>query len=103
MDKGYGCEPIHSLTRERKKIKGFYRRKMVKEFNEELYHNRSLVETMFLVLKRKYGEELKARKYRNQVKEIKIKLIVNNLGRYAKVVYVIQMRNSTEPNILFIL
>ncbi|TGC09107.1 hypothetical protein CUN85_06960 [Methanolobus halotolerans] len=66
----------------RKKIKGFYRRKMVKEFDEELYHNRSLVETMFSVLKRKYGDNLKARKFRNQVKEIKIKQIVNNLGRY---------------------
>ncbi len=111
MDKGYDCELIHSLTREkfkaiamiplrdrkRKKIKGFYRRKMVKEFNEELYHNRSLVETMFSVLKRKYGEEIKARKYWNQVKEVKIKLIVHNLGRCAKVVYVIQMRISTEP------
>lgn len=113
MDKGYDCESIHSLTRKefraiamiplrnrkRKKIKGFYRRKMVKEFDEGLYHNRSLVETTFSVLKRKYGEELKARKYRNQVKEIKIKLIVNNLGRYAKVVYVIQIRISTEPKI----
>jgi hypothetical protein len=113
MDKGYDCESIHSLTRKefraiamiplrnrkRKKIKGFYRRKMVKEFDEGLYHNRSLVETTFSVLKRKYGEELKARKYRNQVKEIKIKLIVNNLGIPAKVVYVIQIRISTEPNI----
>ncbi|TGC06296.1 transposase, partial [Methanolobus halotolerans] len=70
MDKGYDSEAIHSLTREqlqaiaiiplrqrkRKRIKGYYRRKMIKEFDEELYHNRNLVETMFSVLKRKYGE-----------------------------------------------
>ncbi|AFV22242.1 hypothetical protein Mpsy_0029 [Methanolobus psychrophilus R15] len=43
-------------------------------------------------------EEIKSRKYWNQIKEIKIKLIVHNLGRYAKVVYVIQMRIFTEPN-----
>ena len=111
MDKGYDSESIHSLTREqlqaiaiiplrhrkRKRIKGKFRRKMVKEFDEELYHNRNLVETMFSVLKRKYGEGIKARKYWNQVKEIKIKLIVHNLGRCAKFVYVIQMRISTEP------
>ena len=59
------------------------------EFDEELYHNRNMVETMFSVLKRRYGEEVKARKYWNQVKELKIKLIGYNLGRSAKVVYVI--------------
>jgi hypothetical protein len=36
-----------------------YRRKMPHEFDEELYHNRNLVETMFSVLKRKYSEEIK--------------------------------------------
>ena len=109
MDKGYDSEAIHSLTREqlqaiamiplrqrkRKRIKGKFRRKMVQEFDEELYHNRNLVETMFSVLKRKYGKEIKARKYWNQVKEIKMKLLVHNLGRFAKVVYVIQMRIRT--------
>jgi hypothetical protein len=111
MDKGYDSETIHSLTRElldataiiplrqrkRKKIKGKYRRKMVWEFDEELYHNRNLVETMFSVLKRKYGEEVRAKKYWNQVKEIKFKLLVHNLDRYVKVIFVIQMRISTEP------
>lgn len=97
LDKGYDSEAIHSLTREqlhsvamiplrqrkRKRIKGHYRRKMIFEFDEELYHRRSLIETAFSVLKRKYGEEIKPRKYRNQVKEIKIKLIVHNLGIHA--------------------
>jgi hypothetical protein len=43
------------------------------EFDEEIYHNRTPVETMFSVLKRKYREELRATKYRNQVKEVKFK------------------------------
>jgi len=112
MDKGYDSEAIHSLTREqlhavamiplrhrhRKRIKGHYRRKMIFEFDDGLYHRRNLVETAFSVLKRKYGEEINSRKYWNQVKEIKIKLIVHNLGMHAKVVYSIQMRISTEPN-----
>jgi hypothetical protein len=51
---------------------------------------------MFSVLKREYGEEIKARKYWNQVKEIKVKLIVHNLSRCAKVVHVIQIRISTK-------
>jgi len=37
--------------------------------------------TVFSVLKRKYGESLKARKYRLQVKEIKVKAILYNISR----------------------
>ena len=113
MDKGYDSEEIHSLVREeleaiamiplrerkRKKIKGKYRRKMIQEFEKVLYHIRNLAETMFSVIKRKYGEEIKARGYWNQVKEIKIKLLIHNLDRYVKVRYIVQMSISTEPPI----
>ncbi len=70
---------------------------MVWEFDEELYHKRNLVETMFSVLKRKYSEEIRAKKYWNQVKEVKLKLLVHNLDMYVKVVLIIQMRISTKP------
>jgi hypothetical protein len=111
MDKGYDSEDIHSLTREqlesiamiplrqrkRKRIKGVYRRKMAWEFDKDLYHNRNLVETMFSVLKRKYGEEIRAKKYWNQLKEVKFKLLVHNLDRYVRVILIVKIRISTEP------
>jgi hypothetical protein len=111
MDKGYDSEEIHSITRDqlkaiamiplrlrkRKMIKGKYRRKMEREFNRKLYHNRNLVETMFSVLKRKYSEEIRAKEYWNQLKEVKFKLLVHNLDRYVKVILVVKMRISTEP------
>jgi len=50
-------------------------------FDEKKYHQRNKVETVFSILKRKVGESLKARKYRLQVKEIKIKVIIYNLSR----------------------
>jgi len=40
-------------------------------------------------LKRKYGESLKARRYRLQVKEIKMKAIVYNLSRLISSVLII--------------
>ena len=67
------------------------------EFNRELYHTRNLVETMFSVLKRKYSEEIRAKKYWNQLKEVKLKLLVDNLDRYVKVIFVVKIRISTEP------
>jgi hypothetical protein len=45
------------------------------------YHRRNLVETAFSILKRKFGESLKARNYRSQIKELKIKLILYNISK----------------------
>jgi hypothetical protein len=98
MDKGFDSEDIHRLIwdtlnsnslipiriRKRKRISGYYRRRMLMLFDPVLYHQRNKVETVFSVLKRKFGESLKARKYRLQVKEIKIKVILYNLSRAMK-------------------
>ena len=58
-----------------------YQRKLARSFDQTCYHQRNKVETVFSVLKRKYGEALKARIYRLQVKGIKIKVILYNLSR----------------------
>ena len=95
MDKGYDSEEIHELIRDtlnscslipvrnrkRKRIFGYYRRRIAQSFDDEKYHQRNKVETVFSVMKRKFGESLKARKFRLQVKEIKIKVILYNLSR----------------------
>jgi hypothetical protein len=95
MDKGYDSEEIHELihgtlnscslipvrNRKRKRISGFYRRRIALLFDEEKYHQRNKVESVFSVLKRKFGEALKARKYRLKVKEIKIKVILYNISK----------------------
>jgi hypothetical protein len=52
---------------------------------------------MFSAMKRKYDDQIKARKYSNQVKEVKNKLPVQNLDRYVRVICTVQMRISTEP------
>jgi transposase len=95
MDKGYDSEEIHELiqdtlgscslipvrNRKRKRISGYYRRRIAQLFDEEKYHQRNMVETAFSVMKRKFGEALKARKYRLQIKEIKIKIILYNISK----------------------
>jgi hypothetical protein len=95
MDKGYDSEEIHELirdtlnssslipvrTRKRKRISGYYRRQIAQSSDQEKYHQRNKLEMAFSVMKRKFGESLKARRYRLQVKEIKIKVILYNLSR----------------------
>jgi len=97
LDKGYDSEDLHRQIREdlgasslipvrdrrRKKIHGKYRRELARAFDEDLYHRRNVVETTFSVLKRGYGENVRSRTYRNQVKEIKVRVVVYNLGRYS--------------------
>ncbi|MDG6244876.1 MAG: IS5/IS1182 family transposase, partial [Methanolobus sp.] len=41
---------------------------------------------------------VRAKRYWNQLKEIKLKILVHNLDRYVKVILVVKMRISTEPN-----
>jgi hypothetical protein len=95
MDKAYDSEQIHELIRDelgsyafiplrnksRKKINGKYRKEMYMDFSEVIYFERNLVETVISVIKRLFGEEAKARKYRNQVKDVKTKLILYNIHR----------------------
>jgi transposase len=95
MDKGYDSEDIHEFiheilnacsiipirNRKRKRISGHYRKRLAQVFDDKKYHQRNKVETVFSVLKRKFGEALKARKYRLQIKEIKIKVILYNLSK----------------------
>jgi hypothetical protein len=118
MDKGYDSEEIHVLIREeikadsiiplrvrkRMKINGKYRKQLQIEFDKITYNRRNIVETIISVviisvLKRKFGETLRARKLRNQVKEVKVKLIVYSIDKKVIKIIYIKLRISTEPNI----
>lgn len=75
------CSLKSVRTRKRKRISGYYRKRLFQSFNLEACYQRNKVETVFSVLKRKYGESLKLRKYRLQVKEIKMKRILYKISR----------------------
>lgn len=93
MDKGYDAEGIHQYIREysedksvipvrkwsEKASSGTYRREMFESFEMEKYRKRNLVETTFSVIKRRYSDAVRARKYWNQMKEIKIRLLLHNM------------------------
>ncbi len=102
LDKGYDSEDIHRSirddlksyspipvrTRKRKRISGFYRRELAGSFDQAQYHQRNKVETVFSVLKRKFGESLKARKFQAQIKELKIKLILYNISKFILAIFI---------------
>jgi len=102
LDKGYDSEDIHRLirddlkayslipvrTRKRKRIYGVYRRELARSFDQARYHRRNLVETVFSVLKRRFGESLKARKFQSQIKELKIKLMLYNISKIILAIFI---------------
>lgn len=108
-DKGYDSELNHRLVRQlnanpiiplrdcvRYRVIGRYRRRMLKEFNEKLYHRRSINETVFSVVKRLFGSWVQSRSLKLQIKEITLMYLVYNIHRYVSY-FVILLRISTKP------
>lgn len=60
--------------------KGFYRRKQNKNFDEKVYHQRSLIESGFGSIKRKYGGIILAKKQHGIKSEIYCKALAHNLN-----------------------
>jgi hypothetical protein len=75
------CSLIPIRNRKHKRISEYYRSKIAQSFDKEKYPQRNTLETVFSVMKRKSGESLKARKYRFEIKEINIQVILCNLSR----------------------
>jgi transposase len=98
LDKGYDSEAIHSQIRIDLKaisyipirnwnaeyVGGTFRQEMANYFDRIKYGKRNLVETVFSVVKRRFGEYVRGIHFRNQVKEIKLKCIAYSIDRFLK-------------------
>ena len=96
LDKGYDAEPIHKMIRNQNVIsmipvrgkdcmisrtKGRYRKQMRREFDESLYHQRSKAETVFSVIKRRFGSEIKSQNHSMKEKELLYRVLAYNCHR----------------------
>jgi hypothetical protein len=98
MDKAYDSEQIHQTIHEDLEsqsmipirdwhasyVSGKYRQIMASSFNEKIYGRRNMAETVFSILKRRFGETIYSRSFRQQVKEIKLKCIIFSIDRFLK-------------------
>jgi len=74
-----------------------YERAGVKlKFDKKIYHQRSKVETVFSVIKRKYGSWILSKSFETQKKELLLRLIAYNIDRKI-IISVIAWRVSPEP------
>jgi len=98
-DKGYDSKSNHHYVLRKKAIPQIARKKNTRvyyeklgkklEFNKKIYHQRSKVETVFSVIKRKYGSVLRGRSFESQKKEIICRLVTYNLDREIKLFFII--------------
>ena len=95
-DKGYDSEKNHTAVFESGKhslislrcndnpiykTKGRFRKLAKREFEQGLYTQRELTESIFSSLKRKYGSKLRARKFKTQKIELLCKILSYNIER----------------------
>jgi IS5 family transposase len=87
-DKGYCDRSFRDQLRDqgirplvRHADKGSIHRAANARMDEDLYHQRSKNESIFSVIKRKYGDRIRARVWYRQFREIVLRMVVYNLDR----------------------
>ena len=103
-DKAYDSEELHQLahnkgftllapTRKspRKKPRGFFRRLVDKRIKEKDKNERPKVETIFSILKRVYGETIRARLGYMKKREMAWKIIVMNVEKVIKILVILYL------------
>ena len=88
-DKAYDAEWLHqhcyglgikTVIPKKKNIhRGFYRRKQMKNYSDKKYHQRSLIESGFSAIKRKYGSSVSGKNLASVNAELNCKAIAHNL------------------------
>ena len=111
-DKGYDSEENHRFVREEIgaesiipprndasvwKTYGYYRKKMRRNFPLKKYHQRSKVETINSVEKRKFGQYLRSMKLEMRQKELKLIDIVYNIYRFNNKFYLLLLGFLQNP------
>ena len=102
-DKDYDDEDNHELLRDELgatsiiparyqdvpvwRTKGRYRKEMKRGYSEKTYHQRSKDETVFSVIKRTMGDEVRSVRTRAQNNEMRLKIISYNAARTASLAY----------------
>jgi hypothetical protein len=95
-DAGYDSERNHEYARDCRRIRTIiparagrrtdnlpatkYRRKMKQRFNRRLYRKRAQVETVFSMIKRRWGTAVRARRFTTQEREMWLMVLTHNLA-----------------------
>jgi hypothetical protein len=101
-DKGFDAEKNHELLRDELhalsiiparhedvpiwRTRGKYRKEMKRGYSKKTYHQRSKDETIFSVIKRTMGDEVRSIGVKGQNNEMRLKIIAYNAMRIASII-----------------
>jgi len=71
------------------------RKRVLREFDDKKYHQRSKIETIFSMIKKRYGSAIKARYKASQIMEAYHKILTHNLDRLCTIINQIIIRMSS--------
>lgn len=77
---------LKNVSTKRRNWRKNYRKLADKQFDEKLYHQRSKIETIFSMIKRRYGSQIKGKSRETQIQESYYKLLTHNLDRLCKII-----------------
>jgi len=113
-DKGFDSEKNHELLRDELhamsiiparcedvpvwRTRGRYRKEMKRGYSKKTYHQRSKDETVFSVIKRTMGDEVRSVGVKAQNNEMRLKIIAYNAARMGQSDLFLVRRVSTEPD-----
>ena len=69
------------------RTKGKYRKEMKRGYSKKMYHQRSKVETIFYIIKKTMGDDIKSIKTKARNNEMRFKIIAYNAARIASLTY----------------
>ncbi|MDG6979917.1 MAG: hypothetical protein JRN71_07860 [Nitrososphaerota archaeon] len=113
-DKDYDDEDNHELLRDKLgamstiparyqdvpvwRTRGCYRKEMKRGYSKKTYHQRSKDETVFSVVKRTMGDEVRSVRTRAQSNEMRLKIISYDAARIASLTYSLARGFLLSPN-----
>ena len=113
LDKGYDAEPVHRIMIRNKNMlsvipargnntlcctHGKYRKQMRREFDHSLYYQQNKAETVFLVIKRRFGSEIKSYNKDMRTKELLYCVLAWNCHRMCMISALVCVMISRKPN-----
>ena len=107
LDAGYDAEWVHQSIRDHdmlsmipvrkredcpvRRTQGRYRKQMRRSFNDTLYHQRNKCETIFSVIKRRFGSEIMAQNESMMTKELLYRVLAYNCHRMCRISFLLRM------------
>ena len=73
--------PIRNMKKQGIKVRDYRRKKLAENFPREIYNKRSVIESIFSAIKRKFGSLVYSKRFKAQKNEVLFRVMAYNVDR----------------------